>query len=120
MNNINSINSNFTYYDYFKSNKRDNQEINFIDTISKESVNAKEKETHNIKSETKSTIVVKPDGSRVLMINTKVGNMVTSMSIKLTDENKLDDGMKNQPEDVMERESDLEDNETKVISDVLE
>ena len=45
---------------------------------------ATEEDPENETSETKTDIIVKPDGTRVLVITMKIGGMETTMSLKIS------------------------------------
>lgn len=87
--------------DYYSINRQDCLAKYWRDRlwkdVSEDSEAAEEKEnntadTASKESETKSNVIVKPDGSRVLIITTNVGGMETQMSLQISKPTDLPNG----------------------------
>lgn len=77
-----------------KRKKDGNDEEDFKDILPKEAAEAEEKESCDVTAketeetgepQTKTDIIVRPDGSRVLVVTTTIGGMQTNMSLKISD-----------------------------------
>ena len=82
----------YSYSNVYAKKEGDNKKVDSVSPIFKEmkdkeaekSKKAKEKKDDETE-DSSSQIIVKPDGSRVLIITTKVGGMETNMSIKISE-----------------------------------
>lgn len=72
---------------YSKNNKKqhinENEKFNNLINSSKNEENEKSEDAEE--SKTESEVIVKPDGSRVLIMTTQVGGMETVMSLKISE-----------------------------------
>lgn len=70
-------------YNYQKSNKKTARTGNYADISQKAEERMKELSERE-ESKTKNDIIVKPDGSRVLVVTMSVGGMETTMSLEIS------------------------------------
>lgn len=95
--NINRINAMQYQAMYEARRKRDEEDKDFGDILHGEAAETEEiepsdmatkntEETEGVqKSQTKTDIIVRPDGSRVLVVTTTISGMQTNMSLKISD-----------------------------------
>lgn len=95
--NINGINAMQYQKMYEAKRKKGNNEKGFGSMLPKEAAETEEIESSDMatknteetegvqKSQTKTDIIVRPDGSRVLVVTTTIGGMQTNMSLKISD-----------------------------------
>lgn len=93
MNNIQSIYQDSIIADSYKrvKSKWNGQEFAEVLLEKDETKDNSSNNSKDTKSKTESSIIVKPDGTRVLIMTTRVGSIETSMSIELSKTNKWDD-----------------------------
>lgn len=89
INGIGNLFSNSIYLNNYR-NKEIKSKTKFEESLLERSAKEITKSEKNKKSETDSNIVVKPDGSRVLVVTTKIGNIESTMSIELSRPNEWD------------------------------
>ncbi|HEX3077820.1 MAG TPA: hypothetical protein VHQ24_13235 [Lachnospiraceae bacterium] len=79
--------TNFDYYVQQRDTRKGNMESEKKSPSNRfeDSISDIRKKKSDSASDTDSNIVVKPDGSKVLVVTTKVGGMETTMSIKLSE-----------------------------------
>ncbi len=92
---------------YHRIKDRSNSQ-EFADLLSKkvEIDDDKGKDANGDKAKTESTIIVKPDGTRVLIMTISVGGMETSISIQLSKTNEWDTPKITKEIDVYNKEAD--------------
>lgn len=74
--------------------EKKNKKKDVMDSILAEKKKENRDKSSDTKSETNSDIVTKPDGSRILVMTTKIGGMETSVSVELSKPNQWDNGSK--------------------------
>lgn len=91
--NINGINA-MQYRKMYEAKKKGNEEKGFGSMLPKEAAETVETEPSDMvvrnteeieESQTKTDIIVRSDGSRVLVVTTTIGGMQTNMSLKISD-----------------------------------
>ncbi len=120
INGIGNLFSDSIYLDN-RRNKEMNSKTNFEECLKRKTAKEvtksetdKKMETDK-KTETDSNIIVKPDGSRVIVVTTKIGNFESTMSIELSGPNEWD---QTNPSEELTKSKDVNIDET-IIYDKL-